>query len=126
MFLQCMAVGAGGFIGSVFRYLMGMIPAFSKVSFPLHTLIINIAGAVIIGMLVKASQSWDFLSGHTLLLLKVGVCGGFTTFSTFALGSAEMIESGKTMQSLIYVSASVVLCIAGVYIGKYIASLIQI
>ena len=126
MFLQCMAVGTGGFIGSVFRYLLGMVPLLNRFSFPIHTLIINIAGAVLIGILVRASQSWEILSGHTMLLLKVGVCGGFTTFSTFALESAEMIESGKTMQSIAYIIASVGLCILGVYIGKYIASLMQI
>ena len=126
MFLECLAVGAGGFFGSALRYLMGMIPALNKVDFPFHTMLINILGAVIIGMIVKFSDSWEAMSGYTLLLLTAGFCGGFTTFSTFALESAEMIEAGRIAETAAYAVLSVLLCIGGVYIGKYLAGAIGI
>lgn len=105
------------------RYLVGLMPIFSKMNFPLHTLIINVVGAVAIGMIVKASDSWEAISGNTLLLLKTGLCGGFTTFSTFALESEEMIEAGRILPSGAYIVLSVLLCIAGVYLGKHLAAI---
>ena len=56
-----------------------------------------------------------------MLFLKVGVCGGFTTFSSFALESLNLMQEGKSMMSFVYIAASVVLCLLGVYIGKWIA-----
>ena len=56
MFLECLTVGAGGFFGSALRYLMGMIPVLNKVDFPFHTMLINILGAVIIGIDVYKRQ----------------------------------------------------------------------
>ena len=121
MLLNCFAVGAGGFIGSVFRYLVSLIPFLHRETLPLQTLLVNVAGAVIIGIVVKASESYGGLSEQTMLFLKVGVCGGFTTFSSFALESLNIIQEGKSMMSLFYITASVLLCILGVYIGKWIA-----
>ncbi len=117
MFFDCMAVGAGGFAGAVFRYLVGLIPFLHRSEFPLHTLIINFAGALLIGLIFGISQSQGRLDPRMILFLKVGVCGGFTTFSTFALESYNLLDSGSTLLSVIYITASVVFCIAGVYAG---------
>ena len=125
MLLNCLAVGAGGFIGSVLRYLVSLIPFLNISDIPLQTLAVNLIGAVLIGMLVRSSDSCQWLSGHTMLLLKVGVCGGFTTFSTFSLESLGLIESGKWTAFAIYAAASLVLCIAGVFLGKWITGAVQ-
>lgn len=121
MLLNCFAVGAGGFIGSVFRYLVGLIPVLHRETFPLQTLLVNVVGAIIIGIVVKASESYGGLGQHSMLFLKVGVCGGFTTFSSFALESLNIMQEGKSLMSCLYIASSVILCISGVYIGKWIA-----
>ena len=73
MFLNCIAVGAGGFLGAVSRYLMGMIPFLQKGSLPYHTLLINVLGAVLIGIVVKTADSTESLNPSSVLFLKVGI-----------------------------------------------------
>lgn len=73
MFLNCIAVGAGGFLGAVSRYLMGMIPFLQKGSLPYHTLLINVLGAILIGIVVKTADSTEILNPSTVLFLKVGI-----------------------------------------------------
>ena len=125
MFLNCIAVGAGGFLGAVSRYLMGMIPFLQKGSLPYHTLLINVLGAVLIGIVVKTADSTEILNPSTVLFLKVGICGGFTTFSTFSLESLDLLQSGRPAAFAVYAIASVVLCVAGVLGGKWIAGIIK-
>lgn len=125
MFLNCIAVGAGGFLGAVSRYLMGMIPFLQKGSLPYHTLLINVLGAVLIGIVVKTADSTEILNPSTVLFLKVGICGGFTTFSTFSLESLDLLQSGRPAAFAVYAIASVVLCVAGVLGGKWIAGMIK-
>lgn len=123
--IECLFVGAGGFAGAVFRYLMGLIPVFNKSPFPFMTLSINVIGAFIIGAVTQLSESYGVFSENELLLLRAGLCGGFTTFSTFALESAGMMEEGKIVYTAIYAAASVLLCIIAVFAGKYIAGRIM-
>ena len=125
MLLNCAAVGAGGFVGAVLRYLMGLIPFLQRGSLPYHTLLINVLGAILIGMIVKTADSTELLSPAAVLFLKVGVCGGFTTFSTFSLESLDLLQSGRPAAFAVYVIASVVLCVAGVLGGKWIAGILQ-
>ena len=125
MVLNCIAVGAGGFLGAVLRYLMGMIPFLQKESLPYHTLLINVLGAILIGIIVKTADSSQILSPSAVLFLKVGVCGGFTTFSTFSLESLELLESGRPAAFAVYAAASVALCLAGVFCGKWLAGVLQ-
>ena len=122
MLINCLAVGAGGFIGSVFRYLVGLIPFLNKSEIPFQTLAVNVIGAVVIGMVVQAAESYGDLNGHWLLFLKVGICGGFTTFSTFSLEALGLLQSGRALMFGIYVAASLVLCIGGVFAGKMLVS----
>ena len=84
MFCNCLAVGAGGALGAVCRYGMSLLPVLQRGAFPLPTLLTNLLGAILIGLVVGAGQRWANLSPTLLLFLRVGVCGGFTTFSTFS------------------------------------------
>lgn len=120
MFIQCIAVGVGGFIGSVFRYLISLIPTLHKGVIPWQTLLVNVVGAILIGMIVKYCSVHTEIDGNLILLLKVGVCGGFTTFSTFALESAGMLQGGNQAAAFFYALASVTLCIGGVFLGQYL------
>ncbi len=117
-------VALGGAVGATCRYLIGLIPV--KGEFPFLTLLINLCGAVLIGFIVgiTLNSGSKNISESQVLFLKVGFCGGFTTFSTFSLEALQLIESGKTLYAGIYVVLSVVLCIFGVAFGKYVSSVI--
>jgi len=109
--IECLVVGIGGFIGAICRYLMGLIPI--KVTF-LNTMIINIIG------LVVALGSKYSLDNRVILFLKTGICGGFTTFSTFSLETVDLISNGKVLTAFIYVVLTVIFCILAVWFGKCI------
>lgn len=118
MLYNCLAVGAGGAIGAVCRYCVGLIPVLQRGGFPLSTLLINLVGAVLIGAVSGRAQGAAGMDPHLLLFLKVGVCGGFTTFSTFSLESLTLLEQGRTGLFGLYAVLSVALCLAGVWLGK--------
>lgn len=122
MLINCLAVGAGGFIGSVFRYLIGLIPVLNRYDIPFQTLAVNVLGAMAIGMIVKSAETCEIISGPALLFLKVGICGGFTTFSTFSLEALGLLENGKMAAFAVYVAASIILCIGGVWAGRAMIS----
>lgn len=119
--LDCLFVGLGGLVGSVMRYLFGMIPLRHASGFPLITLIINVLGAFLIGLLMAFAGKHVLLSPRALLFLKVGVCGGFTTFSTFALEAHGLISSGKPTAALLYALLSVILCILAIFGANLLA-----
>ena len=77
-------------------------------------------GAFVIGMVVSGGAKYGLEESKWILFLKTGVCGGFTTFSTFSLETITLLEQGKMVNALFYSIASVVLCLTGVWIGKNI------
>ena len=116
--LNCLIVGIGGFAGSVCRYLLTLIPAGSAHGFPVKTLCINVLGSLLIGMIAAAAVKTKPLDSHLVLLLKTGLCGGFTTFSTFALETSDLLQKGQTGSALMYAALSILLGIAAVSIGE--------
>ena len=109
-------VGLGGAIGAMLRYGISLIPV--KTSFPILTLLTNVAGAVLIGMVVAMSMKYVNISSNAILLLKTGVCGGFTTFSTFSLESFNLFQGKSGFSAVCYIVLSVCLCIMGVWAGE--------
>jgi len=119
--LNVLAVGAGGFIGAVCRYLIGLVPLNETYVFPWKTFIINIVGCVVIGVIavsVSRNVSWN---PQMLLFMKVGLCGGFTTFSTFALETADLMKNGHAPAAFVYVVLSAVIGIAVIFAVDYIS-----
>lgn len=110
-------VGLGGAAGSVLRYLISLIPY--KGDFPLLTLITNLLGAVIIGFISGIAEKK--LSDNAVLFLKTGLCGGFTTFSTFSLEAYKLFELNHAVLAVVYSILSVALCIIGVFAGTLAA-----
>ena len=108
-----LAVAAGGALGSVARYLVGVgSTKLFGLAFPWGTLIINIAGSFLIGAFVEMfALKWD-LPQEARVFLTVGICGGFTTFSTFSLDAYVLMERGDWGPAAAYMVASVVLSIA--------------
>lgn len=113
-------VGLGGAIGSIFRYTLSLLPI--KSSFPILTLITNLLGAFIVGVVVGLFEK-QYLSSQIHLFLKTGVCGGFTTFSTFSLETLTLLENGMIFMAIVYVFISIAGCIVGVYLGKMIVGI---
>ena len=116
--IECFVVGVGGFIGAVCRYLIGMVPLKEGCVFPIKTLMINIVGSFLIGIVAALAMKTDFLNPRTLLFLKVGICGGFTTFSSFALETTDLMKDGKMHLVVIYTVLSVTLGVLAVFAGQ--------
>ena len=117
--MEFLFVGLGGALGAVGRYAVSMIPI--KTEFPFLTLITNILGAVLIGFISGMVSARKDISQNTVLFWKTGVCGGFTTFSTFSLEAYGLFEKGSNILGLVYAVVSVVSCILGIVCGKKIA-----
>lgn len=116
-------VGLGGAAGAMGRYAISLIP--SKTAFPFLTLITNIIGAILIGFVVGMASTRENVSQNVVLFWKTGVCGGFTTFSTFSLEAYGLFQNKSYVLGGIYVVLSVLCCIFGVLCGKKLALLFR-
>ena len=114
-------VALGGALGAMARYAMSLIPV--KSEFPVMTLITNILGAVLIGFIVGLTSNREDISKNTVLFWKTGVCGGFTTFSTFSLEAFNMLDNKQYLAGSLYIILSCGCCILGILCGKKLATL---
>ena len=114
------AAALGGSIGSAARYVVGVSAGrLFGATFPWATLIINVSGSVLMGALAALILTrWD-LSQAARIFLTVGVCGGFTTFSTFSLDAYPLIEKGSLVAAVVYMVASAVLSIVALALAMY-------
>ena len=119
--LECLFVGIGGFLGSVMRYVIGLLPIKPDNGFPIKTLFINVLGAFMIGLIIALTAKNKSLHPNIVLMLKVGVCGGFTTFSTFAYETSDLLQSGNILVAAMYVLFSVILGILAIYFAQMVA-----
>jgi len=115
------AVAFGGAIGSVARYLVGHGSAkLFGLEFPWGTLIINIVGSFLIGVFAESfALRWDAPQAMRVFLT-VGICGGFTTFSTFSLDAFVLMERGDLWPAAAYIIGSVALSIGGLFAGLHL------
>lgn len=112
-----LAVAAGGALGAVGRYVViGRVGAWLGTGFPYGTLVVNIVGSFLLGLVVAIAADRT-MDESVLLFLGVGVLGGFTTFSTFALDVAYLTGRHARPTAAIYVAASVVLSIGAFAAG---------
>ena len=110
-------IALGGAAGSVARYVVGgAVQRMSASGFPLGTMVVNVSGCFIIGILVRQFLNMQ-LSPELRALLIVGFCGGFTTFSTFSAETLGLIEGGEYGRAAGYVALSVTLCLAATLAG---------
>ena len=121
--IQILSVGAGGFIGAVLRFLIGKLPFKEMTIFPVNTLLINLIGAFVIGIAAAIGTKHGIENSGIMLFLRVGLCGGFTTFSTFSLESLALIQYGHLFMFGTYAVVSVALCLIFVWLGHTAAAL---
>ncbi len=123
--IKLLAVGSGGFIGAVFRYLISVF-AISRVpdsSFPYGTIIANLIGCLLIGFLAGLFEIRSWGNPEFRLFIFVGILGGFTTFSTFSHETFLLFENGKLLMSLANLFLQVIFGLVFVWLGYQLVRL---
>ncbi|MFA5958607.1 fluoride efflux transporter CrcB [Hyphomicrobium sp.] len=123
-FSSCLVVMLGGAIGTLLRYVISFLALPISGSLPWGTIIINIAGSFVIGFfgtLTLAHGRYP-VSDDLRLFVMVGMCGGFTTFSSFSLQTLDLIRAGAINRAAANIALSVVLCVLAVAAGHIIAA----
>jgi CrcB protein len=124
-------VAVGSAIGGVARFVVGSwaqsrlddaMPRVGAVAFPIGTLIVNVTGSLLLGaILVVVARQQGESANATRLLVAVGLCGGYTTFSTFSAETLGLMEKGGSGLAMLNVVASVALGVAAVFAGAFLA-----
>lgn len=116
-------IALGGAIGSVARYWLGLAMVPISRSLPWGTISINITGSFLIAFFgaLTATQARFPLSDNLRLFFMIGICGGFTTFSSFSLQTLELLREGSHMRAFLNVGLSVILCLGATAVGYYAA-----
>ena len=120
----CLVVALGGAIGSFGRYALALALAPISGSLPWGTVIINVAGSFTIGFFgtLTLSHGRYPVPENLRLFVLVGLCGGFTTYSSFSLQTLDLLRAGAINRALVNVGASVVLCLCAVALGHALAA----
>ena len=115
-----LAVGVGGGLGALARYYIAGLVQPAGVAFNWGILIVNVTGGLLMGLIVEAGALKLNLAPDLRAFLTVGILGGYTTFSTFSLDSALLLQKGEYAQAAAYVIGSVVLSILALFAGLWI------
>ncbi len=116
-------IGLGGAVGSIVRYAIALLTErFFGGTIPLATLIVNLIGSFLIGLLISIFDKNFLISPNIKFFLITGFCGGFTTFSAFGSDAVSLFLAGQTYTALGYIFASVAGGITAVYLGFLLAS----
>jgi len=125
MIKNLLLIGSGGFIGSIARYLVSQLNlTVSFHSIPVGTLIVNVAGSFLIGFLTGIAEKSMIMKPEWRLFLMAGLCGGFTTFSTFTGENLMLMHTGQALTVLLYTGLSIFLGFLAVYLGYVLTNLL--
>ena len=125
MFQTIIFVGVGSFVGGVLRYLVYLGTEALGWSSVWATFAVNMVGCLLLGFISGVVSGGFNLGENMRLMLTVGVCGGFTTFSTFVNDGFKMIAAGDIGSMALYVGASLLLGLGMVYLGYWLGLIIQ-
>ncbi len=114
-------VGIGGFIGSILRYTLGGWIQNNFVNFPVGTLVVNVSGSFLLGLIMYLSEYQGFFGEETRIFLTIGLIGGYTTLSTFSYESFRLLDGSKLTLMTAYLMATVLFSMSAVYLGKIVA-----
>jgi len=120
-----LVVGVGGFIGSVMRYSLSLLGQRCSVTFPHGTLWSNLLGCLVIGVVTALAAKTEALSPTLRLLLATGLCGGFTTMSTFTYEMFKFVQSTEYLYASGYFLLTIVGCAAMFCLGLFAVSLVM-
>lgn len=120
---NALAVGPGGFFGCIARYLAGVsvVRLFDAPAFPYATLIVNVVGCFLIGLLGGLADNTRLISPVMQLFLVVGLLGGFTTYSAFGHQTLTLAHEGRMVLAVLNVSAHITLGLGAVWLGELVA-----
>ena len=111
-------IAVGSAIGGVSRYILGgVVQRVLDTTFPSGTLLINITGSFLLGAIIRFAVDTPAISPEVRAFLTIGICGGYTTFSTFSYETAAMLEDGEWTRAAAYISASVLLSLLATFLG---------
>lgn len=115
-------IAVGSAIGGVSRYLLGgVVQRLWGMTFPTGTLLINVTGSFLLGVIIRFAIDTPAISPEVRAFLTIGFCGGYTTFSTFSYETAAMLEDGEWTRAAVYISASVALSLVATFAGFAVA-----
>ncbi|MFI5155188.1 MAG: fluoride efflux transporter CrcB [Chitinophagales bacterium] len=125
MFKNILLVGLGGGIGSIARYVcQKYIHEWHPHPFPMGTFFVNILGCFLIGLFYSISEKGNIMTPEWRILLTTGLCGGFTTFSTFSFENIQLLKAGDFSYFILYIAGSILLGIGATYLGMLTIKLI--
>jgi len=117
-------IGTGGFIGSVLRfYVSRLVQNIFLSSFPYGTFAVNVFGCLFIGFIYGIAEKGTWLTPEWRMFLTVGLCGGFTTFSTFSSENFQLLRDGQLLHVLLYTALSILVGFWAVYLGYVFSKL---
>lgn len=114
-----LAVGAGGFIGSVLRYLLSQLGQRFSITFPYGTLWANFLGCLVLGVITAVVTETQSVSPQARLFLATGVCGGFTTMSSFTYETFRFFQDSEYLYATAYLAATIAGCIILFGVGVF-------
>lgn len=119
-------VGAGGFLGSVLRFLIGgwVQSSFPATVFPYGTMFVNATGCFVIGLVSQLVETQGTLGPAARAFIVVGVLGGYTTFSAFGNETVNLVRDGQRLAAGLNVGGQLVLALSAVWLGRLTAQLI--
>lgn len=115
-------ISLGGAIGAMARFALGgWVTTWAHAGFPWATFLINVSGSFLLGFVQRGLPPVSTTPGMRGFLT-IGLCGGFTTFSTFDFETLALLDEGRYMLAGLYSTGSVVTCVAGVFAGLWLAA----
>lgn len=124
MLMPLLYVGLGGLVGAILRYLTTLATQGISLTFPYGTLISNLLGCFVIGMVATLAVGSTLLSSEVRLFLATGVCGGYTTLSSLIFELSRFVDDGEFMNASIYFAATFAGAVVAFYLGSVLITLL--
>ena len=124
---KVLLAGAGGFIGSILRYLVVIFVNqwADGAKFPFGTLVVNCIGCLIIGMLSQLGEARGIFTAEARVFIFVGILGGFTTYSSFGNETIDLWRASKELMAIANIAGHLILGLGAVWLGRLLAEQVR-